>query len=81
MAHDPESVHFALKRVDRSKRFILTAIVFLFIAILFTFGFLVAGPIAGSLMVCHEGSRPGRMSQAADREIDDFMTVPRSRPG
>ena len=42
MAHGPESVDFALKRVDRSKRFILAAIVLLFIAILFTFGFLAA---------------------------------------
>jgi hypothetical protein len=32
-------------------------------------------------MLCHEGSRSGPISQAADREIDDFMTVPRSRPG
>jgi hypothetical protein len=39
------------------------------------------GIVAHSLMVCHEGSRSGRMSQAADREIDDFMTVPNSRPG
>ena len=42
MAHGPENVEFALKRVDRSKHFILTTIVFLFIAILFTFGFLAA---------------------------------------
>ena len=42
MAHGPESVEFALKRVDRSKRFIVTAIVLLFIAVLFTFGFLLA---------------------------------------
>ena len=42
MAHEPENVHFALKRVDRSKLFILTTIVFLFIAILFTFGSLLA---------------------------------------
>ena len=42
MAHDPEDVSFALKRVDRSKFLILTAIVFLFIAILLTFGFLAA---------------------------------------
>ena len=38
MTHGPESVELALKRVDLSKRFILTTIVFLFIAILFTFG-------------------------------------------
>ena len=42
MAHEPESVEFALRRVDLSKRFILTTIVFLFIAILFTFGSLLA---------------------------------------
>ena len=42
MAHGPESIEFALKRVDLSKRFILTTIVFLFIAILFTFGFTLA---------------------------------------
>jgi hypothetical protein len=42
MAHEPETIHLALKRVDRSKRFILTTIVMLFIAVLFTFGFLLA---------------------------------------
>ena len=42
MAHGPESVELALRRVDLSKRFILTTIVFLFIAILFTFGSLLA---------------------------------------
>ena len=42
MAHGPENVEFALKRVDRAKLFILTTIVFLFIAILFTFGSLLA---------------------------------------
>ena len=42
MTHGPESVELALKRVDISKRFILTTIVFLFIAILFTFGSLLA---------------------------------------
>jgi hypothetical protein len=36
------SVHVALARVDRSKYFILTAIALLFVAILFTFGFLAA---------------------------------------
>ena len=42
MTHGPESVELALKRVDLSKRFILTTIVFLFIAILFAFGFVLA---------------------------------------
>jgi hypothetical protein len=42
MGPDPESVDRALKRVDLSKRFIVTTIVFLFIAILFTFGSLLA---------------------------------------
>ena len=42
MAHGPDNIEFALKKVDLSKRFILTTIVFLFIAILFTFGFLAA---------------------------------------
>ena len=42
MAHEPETVHFALKKVDLSKRFILTTIVFLFVAVLFTFGSLLA---------------------------------------
>jgi hypothetical protein len=42
MAHEPETIHLALKRVDLSKRFILTTIVLLFIAVLFTFGFLLA---------------------------------------
>jgi hypothetical protein len=42
MAHEPESVEFALKRVDRAKHFILTAVVVLFVLVLFTFGFLLA---------------------------------------
>ena len=42
MAHGPESVEFALKRVDRSRHFVLAAIAALFFAVLFTFGFLLA---------------------------------------
>ncbi|HEY9467815.1 MAG TPA: hypothetical protein VIR54_32200 [Vicinamibacterales bacterium] len=42
MAREPEDIEIALKRVDLSKRFILTTIVFVFIAILFTFGSLLA---------------------------------------
>lgn len=42
MAREPEHIELALKRVDLSKRFILTTIVFVFIAILFTFGSLLA---------------------------------------
>jgi hypothetical protein len=42
MAHGPESVEFALKRVDRSKYFMLAAIAALFFAVLFTFAFLLA---------------------------------------
>jgi hypothetical protein len=42
MAHGPESVEFALKRVDRSKHFIVAAIVCLFIVILFAFAFILA---------------------------------------
>lgn len=42
MAHGPDSVEFALKRVDRSKHFILAAVAVLFVAVLFTFGFLLA---------------------------------------
>jgi hypothetical protein len=42
MAHGPESVDLALRRVDLAKRFILATIVFVFIAILFTFGSLLA---------------------------------------
>jgi len=42
MAHGPESVEFALKRVDRSKHLVLGAIAMLFLAVLFTFGFLLA---------------------------------------
>ena len=42
MAREPEHIELALKRVDRSKRFILTTIVCVFIAVLFTFGFLLA---------------------------------------
>src|SRR5262245_23054905 len=32
-------------------------------------------------MVCHDGSTSGRMTQAAARQIDDFITVPNSRQG
>jgi hypothetical protein len=39
---EPESVEFALKRVDRAKHVILTAVVVLFVLVLFTFGFLLA---------------------------------------
>jgi hypothetical protein len=42
MAHEPEPVLAVLKRVDRSKHFILAAIAALFFAVLFTFGFLLA---------------------------------------
>jgi hypothetical protein len=42
MARESEHIELALKRVDLSKRFILTTIVFVFIAILFTFGSLLA---------------------------------------
>ena len=42
MAHEPEQIELALKRVDLSKRFILVTIVCVFIAILFTFGSLLA---------------------------------------
>jgi hypothetical protein len=42
MAHRPESVEFALKRVDRSKHFLLAAIAALFFAVLLTFGYLLA---------------------------------------
>jgi hypothetical protein len=42
MAHEPEPILFALKRVDRSKHFMLGAIAALFFAVLFTFGFLMA---------------------------------------
>jgi hypothetical protein len=42
MARESEDIELALKRVDLSKRFILTTIVFVFIAILFTFGSLLA---------------------------------------
>jgi hypothetical protein len=37
--------------------------------------------MAHSLMLCHEGSRSRPMRQAADREIDELMADPRSRPG
>jgi hypothetical protein len=37
--------------------------------------------MARSLLVCYEGSRSGLLSQAADRDVDDFMTAPSSRPG
>ena len=42
MAHGSEDIEFALKKVDLAKRFILTTIAMLFIAVLFTFGFLLA---------------------------------------
>jgi hypothetical protein len=42
MANGPESVEFVLKRVDRSKRVIMAAIVVLFVAVLITFGYLLA---------------------------------------
>jgi len=42
MARESEHIELALKRVDLSKRFILVTIVFVFIAILFTFGSLLA---------------------------------------
>jgi hypothetical protein len=42
MAHGPENIDLALKRVDRSKRFIVISIIVLFVAVLFTFGFLGA---------------------------------------
>jgi hypothetical protein len=42
MARELESVEFALKKVDRSKHFMLAAIAALFFAVLFTFGFLMA---------------------------------------
>jgi protein-S-isoprenylcysteine O-methyltransferase Ste14 len=42
MAHEPESVQFALNRVDRSKSVIFAAIVVLFVFVLFTFGFVLA---------------------------------------
>jgi hypothetical protein len=42
MAHEPEPALFALKRVDRSKHFMLAAIAALFFTVLFTFGFLLA---------------------------------------
>ena len=42
MAHEPEHIQFVLKRVDRSKHFMLGAIAALFFAVLFTFGFLMA---------------------------------------
>jgi len=48
MAREPEHVEFVLKKVDRSKYFVLAAIAALFFAILFTFGFLLAhAPDAG----------------------------------
>jgi hypothetical protein len=42
MADGPENIEFVLRKVDRSKHFILTTIVALFIVVLFTFGFLLA---------------------------------------
>ena len=42
MAHEPEAVLFALKRVDRSKHLMLGAIAALFFAILVIFGYLLA---------------------------------------
>jgi len=42
MAREPEHIELALKRVDLSKRFILVTVVFVFMAILFTFGSLLA---------------------------------------
>jgi uncharacterized membrane protein YhaH (DUF805 family) len=42
MAHEPEPVLVVLKRVDRSKYFMLAAIAALFFAVLFSFAFLMA---------------------------------------
>ena len=42
MAHEPDAVIVVLKRVDRSKHFMLAAIAALFFAVLFTFGLLMA---------------------------------------
>jgi hypothetical protein len=42
MAPEPEHVEFVLKRVDRSKHFVLAAIAALFFAVLLTFGYLLA---------------------------------------
>jgi hypothetical protein len=42
MAREPEHVEFVLKRVDRSKHFVLAAIAALFFAVLLTFGYLLA---------------------------------------
>ena len=42
MAPDPDHIEFVLKKVDRSKHFVLTAVVVLFVVVLFTFGFLLA---------------------------------------
>jgi hypothetical protein len=42
MPHEPEAVHFVLKKVDRSKTFIAVAVAVLFAAVLFTFGALLA---------------------------------------
>jgi hypothetical protein len=42
MAHEPEPVLAVLRRVDRSKHFLLAAIAGLFFAVLLTFGFLLA---------------------------------------
>jgi len=42
MANEPESVHFALKKVDLSKQLIIFIIVAVLVAILFAFGSLMA---------------------------------------
>jgi len=42
MAHEPETVQFALKRVDLSKQLIVFVIVAVLLAILFAFGSLMA---------------------------------------
>ena len=42
MAHEPDPVLFVLKRIDRSKHYMLAAIAALFVAVVFTFGFLLA---------------------------------------
>jgi hypothetical protein len=42
MAHGSDSVEVALKKVDRSKHVILGGIALLFVAVLLTFGFLLA---------------------------------------
>ena len=42
MAHEPDTVQFALNKVDRSRLLVLVAVVVLFTAVLFTFGALLA---------------------------------------